>query len=285
MHVEFRMRGTGARFLRRFAVGVVIAVCLGLGWSLSVGVIVLLAVVFGLAIGVHVWLGAPVDARLVSSPASVLRNDRVAAVSFSLSLTASLGLFYGLAFAFTREVRFIGVLDDRFDLALVLAGGVAAALLGYFLMRKVGSAAFGFAGAVVGGLVFPRATDPATAFAVGLVFGLAVGLTMCLARAWGASVLTRLWLASRGSTPLRLMRFLDDAHRRGVLRQVGAVYQFRHVRLEERLAARVSQAPKRSVSARAAGREGARSKVPAAGRVLEVSAPEQRGNMPVTRRS
>jgi hypothetical protein len=28
----------------------------------------------------------------------------------------------------------------------------------------------------------------------------------------------------RGQVPLRLVRFLDDAHRRGVLRQAGAVY-------------------------------------------------------------
>jgi hypothetical protein len=278
------MRGTAVRFLRRFVVGVVMAVILGLGWSLSVGVVVLLAVVFGLTIGVHVWLGTPVDAKLVSSPASVLRNDRLAAVSFSLSLTVSLGLFYGMAFAFTREVRFIGVLDDRFDLALVLAGGAASALLGFFLMRAVGSVAYGFAGAAVGGLVFPRATDPATAFAVGVVFGLAVGLTMCLARAWGASVLTRLWLAARGRTPLRLMRFLDDAHRRGVLRQVGAVYQFRHVRLEERLAARASRGSERSAPPRGARREGASSPV-TADRVRDVAGPEQRGNMPVTRRS
>jgi DNA-binding SARP family transcriptional activator len=285
LHVEFRMRGTAVRFLRRFVVGVVMAVILGLGWSLSVGVVVLLAVVFGLAIGVHVWLGTPVDAKLVSSPASVLRNDRLAAVSFSLSLTASLGLFYGMAFAFTREVRFIGVLDDRFDLALVLAGGAASALLGLFLMGAVGSVAYGLAGAAVGGLVFPRATDPATAFAVGVVFGLAVGLTMCLARAWGASVPTRLWLAARGRTPLRLMRFLDDAHRRGVLRQVGAVYQFRHVRLEERLAARASQGSERSAPPRGARREGTSSPVPTADRVRDVAGPEQRGNMPVTRRS
>jgi DNA-binding SARP family transcriptional activator len=284
MHVEFRMRGTGARFLRRFAVGVVIAVCLGLGWSLSAGVVGLLAVVFGLAIGVHVWLGTPVDTRSVSSPAGVLRNDRVAAVSFSLSLTVSLGLFYGMAFAFTREVRFLGVLDDRFDLALVLAGGVASALLGHFLMGKVGSVAHGLAGAVIGGLVFPRATDPVTAFAVGLVFGLAVGLTMCLARAWGASVVTRAWLAARGSTPLRLMCFLDDAHRRGVLRQVGAVYQFRHARLEERLAARASQSSGSSASPPPRVR-GVKRRVPAADRVLEVAGSEQRGNMPVTRRS
>jgi hypothetical protein len=34
------------------------------------------------------------------------------------------------------------------------------------------------------------------------------------------------------------MSFLADAHRRGVLRQVGAVYQFRHIELQHRLANR-----------------------------------------------
>jgi len=32
------------------------------------------------------------------------------------------------------------------------------------------------------------------------------------------------------------MSFLGDAHRRGVLRQVGDVYQFRHLDLQNRLA-------------------------------------------------
>ena len=36
--------------------------------------------------------------------------------------------------------------------------------------------------------------------------------------------------------PLRLMRFLEDAHERGVLRTVGPVYQFRHAHLRDRLA-------------------------------------------------
>ncbi len=36
--------------------------------------------------------------------------------------------------------------------------------------------------------------------------------------------------------PWRLMTFLDDAHRRGVLRQSGAYYEFRHVRLLAHLA-------------------------------------------------
>jgi hypothetical protein len=33
-----------------------------------------------------------------------------------------------------------------------------------------------------------------------------------------------------------LNRFLEDAHRRGVLRQAGALYQFRHASLHDRLA-------------------------------------------------
>ena len=37
----------------------------------------LLAAVFGLAIGVHVWLGTPLGVNRVSSPGTVLRNDRV----------------------------------------------------------------------------------------------------------------------------------------------------------------------------------------------------------------
>jgi hypothetical protein len=48
-------------------------------------------------------------------------------------------------------------------------------------------------------------------------------------------VAARVWLAGRSRLPAKLMPFLDDAYRRGVLRQVGAVYQFRHARLQEHL--------------------------------------------------
>jgi hypothetical protein len=46
----------------------------------------------------------------------------------------------------------------------------------------------------------------------------------------------RFRLSARGRLPWRTMSFLTDAHQRGVLRQVGAVYQFRHIRLQEQLA-------------------------------------------------
>jgi hypothetical protein len=38
------------------------------------------------------------------------------------------------------------------------------------------------------------------------------------------------------STPIHLMGFLEDARQRKVLRTVGPIYQFRHARLQDRLA-------------------------------------------------
>jgi hypothetical protein len=62
---------------------------------------------------------------------------------------------------------------------------------------------------------------------------------------WGLLGVTRLWLAARGRAPLRLLTLLEDARRRGVLRQVGGVYEFRHACLvtyltRPRTAARLS---------------------------------------------
>jgi hypothetical protein len=57
---------------------------------------------------------------------------------------------------------------------------------------------------------------------------------------WGPWLIARCWLALRGHLPWNLMSFLDDAHSRGVLRQSGGVYQFRHARLQEYLSTLVS---------------------------------------------
>ena len=42
-----------------------------------------------------------------------------------------------------------------------------------------------------------------------------------------------LLLPLRGELPWRTRAFLRDAHERGVLRQSGAFYQFRHILLQE----------------------------------------------------
>ena len=73
---------------------------------------------------------------------------------------------------------------------------------------------------------------------VGLVAGLVIGLVVGLVypQSWSSS-LAFAQLAASDRTPVRLMRFLEDARSRGVLRTVGPVYQFRHARLQDRLAA------------------------------------------------
>ncbi|MCC5480307.1 NACHT domain-containing protein [Streptomyces barringtoniae] len=53
--------------------------------------------------------------------------------------------------------------------------------------------------------------------------------------AWGRHAAGRVVLAATGRLPWRTMAFLEDAHARGVLRQSGGVFQFRHARLQEHL--------------------------------------------------
>ncbi|MEU0649095.1 NACHT domain-containing protein [Streptomyces umbrinus] len=72
-------------------------------------------------------------------------------------------------------------------------------------------------------------------FWVGCVLGLALALNRT---ASGRFLLIRFYLVLRWRLPWNVMAFLDDAHRRrGVLRQVGSVYQFRHVDLQRHLVA------------------------------------------------
>ncbi len=71
----------------------------------------------------------------------------------------------------------------------------------------------------------------------GLAITLAFGLGAMLASSttWAATLAnTQLW--HRGESSARLLNFLEDAHAREVLRSVGPVYQFRHARLQDRLA-------------------------------------------------
>ena len=51
-----------------------------------------------------------------------------------------------------------------------------------------------------------------------------------------ATAMTAVQLSAAEGTPVRLMSFLEDARRRNLLRATGPVYQFRHARLQERLA-------------------------------------------------
>jgi hypothetical protein len=104
-------------------------------------------------------------------------------------------------------------------------------------------AVFGLVGGLTCGLVVGLAAGQAAGLTglwplVGLVLGPALGLALGLVvePAWFSFVVTSRWLALRGELPWRMMEFLDDAHRLGLVRTAGAIYQFRHAELQDHLA-------------------------------------------------
>ena len=91
---------------------------------------------------------------------------------------------------------------------------------------------FGISAGISGGL----ATGLSVGIAAGTALGLPAGLTISNHRAWPAYLVATYRLALAGRLPRRLMPFLDDAHRLGLLRAVGPIYQFRHAELHDHLA-------------------------------------------------
>jgi hypothetical protein len=91
------------------------------------------------------------------------------------------------------------------------------------------------------GFVFGIVDKPVAGLVNGLVagtVGLVVGLGgVVLSSQVCSSSLAAVQLAVRWQTPVHLPRFLDDARERNVLRTLGPAYQFRHARLQDRLAA------------------------------------------------
>lgn len=170
--------------------------------------------VFGLMFGLMFGLIFGLVAGLV--------RGLVVGLVFGLASGLVAGLVLGLADALAADPESISSLSPvaswHADLKFGLVVGFAFGLM-------IGLAVWSVAGPVVG-------------LADGLVVGLVVGLG--LSGAWPAS-LTAVQLAFRWRTPVRLVRFLDDACNRNVLRTVGPAYQFRHARLQDRLAAATAQ--------------------------------------------
>ncbi|WP_189213907.1 NACHT domain-containing protein [Actinokineospora fastidiosa] len=159
---------------------------------------VVIGLVFGAAFGLVRRFTEPTEPTEAVTPDSVLRDDR-RAVLIAAALGSGLGMLVGAFFA--------GVIGlPAHDLVVPITDPVQLGLLGGAVGLLCGA----------GGL------------------GLATYATSASARFNTA----RIWLAVTGKTPWRLMAFLRDAHRVGVLRLVGPVYQFRHELLRDRLARR-----------------------------------------------
>lgn len=126
----------------------------------------------------------------------------------------------------------------RADRAITLVGVAAAALL-FHLPDDVALA-----------MSLATGHDPWPPVSDIVLFALSdllpVGMVLALtAFAWPHYSVARLILAAQGRLPLRLQTFLSEAHRLGILRQVGSVYQFRHASLQHRLAASAHLPPQR----------------------------------------
>jgi hypothetical protein len=71
----------------------------------------------------------------------------------------------------------------------------------------------------------------------GLLFGASIGLIVaCYFNAAPGFLIAVCWFRLRGTLPLRLMSFLRSAEAAGLLRQAGAVHEFRHEEIRVRLA-------------------------------------------------
>jgi hypothetical protein len=212
--------------------------------------------VFGLTFAPQVWLDVPTDIAKASSPDIAIKQNRTAAIAFGLTLAVALGFVAG---TFVMQGPQLTPATQNADLLFGLTTGLglaaAGGFAGYAGYGWIGALAFGipgvlqvgvtagiltFGGPVVGQVNTYIAHTVVENGALGVWYGVALGLGTGMAglisRAWGSFCLARSWLALRGRLPWRLMRFLDDAHRRGVLRQSGAVYQFRHATLRDHLA-------------------------------------------------
>ncbi|MEU3491144.1 NACHT domain-containing protein [Streptomyces massasporeus] len=164
-------------------------------------------------------------------------------IAFGIAGELAFGLVFGLTFGFAATLAcWAGFwardgVDEGLD---GLMWGEATIGAGCLLVIVPGSG-------IVGGLLFGIVSGIAGGHLLGITSGITYGL------AWGLTfgldylettdrvrfAIARTHLAVRRGTPWNLMAFLKDAHeKRGMLRQVGDVYQFRHIDLQRHLAQR-----------------------------------------------
>jgi len=180
---------------------------------------------------------------------SQVRWGQTLKVGFKVGFKVGLGAVLVLGLALGLALGLKAGLKAGLALGLVFAppAGLAAGLL--FALSSQGTSETVrptdvWRGAVIHGLLAGLVFGLVVVVGLGLVFGLAAGLSrapLALALMFmllepHKAVVSQIYLRIKHHTPLRLGRFLQDAHKRHLLRTVGPFYQFRHATLQDRLA-------------------------------------------------
>ncbi|WP_328788621.1 helix-turn-helix domain-containing protein [Streptomyces sp. NBC_00273] len=193
--------------------------------------------VMGLGCGIAFTVGAQLTYGGVLVHAAVIGATAVNCLMYGLTFALAGGLVLGLVATLETPID-LGCAATPTDLLAVNRSIVVRQAL--FLAPML-TLVIAFGGRLMTellqGVVGPLTWPMADGLALGAVGGVAGALSYVLAfTAWGQWVLlTRIWLPLMGRLPWATVAFLEDAYRRGVLRQVGAVYQFRHARLQRHL--------------------------------------------------
>ena len=224
--------------------GLVLGLVAGLAFGLSGGLVY--GVVFGLVVGFPSLGGLGPPRRIGKLRLQQARYRE--ALVFALMCAPEGGLLGGLAghLVLGLAIGLLGglVLGLIFVLMDALTDldntGSPSPALSWLDDRRYGYLAglvFGLMFGLLFGLLFGRLAGLG-GLVYGLLFGLLFGLLAGLlySKAWTTSLVAAQF-ARRWHTPANLMNFLDDARERNILRTVGPVYQFRHARLQDRLAA------------------------------------------------
>ncbi|MFI6598486.1 NACHT domain-containing protein [Nonomuraea sp. NPDC050536] len=181
--------------------------------------------------------------------------DRTRRNVLALAFGAGFGLLSRSWLAFGFAALF-GLGLASVDLDRVLVRGATATPLSVLAAHRKGTLAAMAMGAMIAGLEFGAldALMNGEPFWDNVPLGVLLVVSVVLVCSpWGRwLVLARLWLPLAGRLPWALPAFLDDAYRRGVLRQTGAVYEFRHAHVMDYLVAAYAEERKLAAERRAA---------------------------------
>jgi hypothetical protein len=187
-------------------------------------------------------LGRDLGSGLIGAVVGGVVGGVAVSVLYGAGHGIAIGLVFGLTFGVVRRFTEPTETGEAVTPLGILRGDRRAV----FCAAGLGAVVGALVGAVMGGVVGARGLvldidNPVLVGLLGAAVGCGcgaggLGLVVRATSSWGRFITTRLWLAGRGVLPLRLMTFLEDAHRLGVLRQLGPYYQFRHALLQDRLA-------------------------------------------------